>query len=141
MYDIIRCKLKVGKINSSQDGIVHSTKGTSQCISAGHGNTPKIIIDDTTGFKKESRVYEEHTPTLRAGRSGLKTIDDTYRVRKLTPKEVWRLQGFSDEQFHKAEEVCSNTRLYQQAGNSISVPVLEAIFKQMVKFGYLKEKA
>jgi len=142
LFNLVDNKIiKVGKINSSQDGIVHSTKGISQCISAGHGNTPKIIIDDTTGFKKESRVYEDYSPTLKAGRSGLKTIDNEYRIRKLTPNECWKLQGFSDEQFHKAEEVCSNTRLYQQAGNSISVPVLEEIYKQMVKFEYLKRKA
>lgn len=53
------------------------------------------------------------------------------RIRKLTPKECWRLMGFSDEDFRKAEAVCSNSRLYMQAGNSIVVPVLEAIFKNM----------
>lgn len=55
----------------------------------------------------------------------------TYRIRKLTPKECWRLMGWQDEQFHKAEAVNSNTQLYKQAGNGIVVPVLEAIFKQM----------
>jgi DNA (cytosine-5)-methyltransferase 1 len=55
----------------------------------------------------------------------------TYRIRKLTPKECWRLMGWQDEQFHKAEAVNSNTQLYKQAGNGIVVPVLEAIFRQM----------
>ncbi|MFY9378660.1 MAG: DNA cytosine methyltransferase [Acutalibacteraceae bacterium] len=55
-----------------------------------------------------------------------------YRIRKLTPKECWRLMGFTDEDFYKAEEVNSNTQLYKQAGNSIVVKVLEAIFKQML---------
>lgn len=55
-----------------------------------------------------------------------------YRIRKLTPKECWRLMGFTDEDFYKAEEVNSNTQLYKQAGNSIVVDVLEAIFKQML---------
>ena len=54
-----------------------------------------------------------------------------YRIRKLTPKECWRLMGCSDEDFHKAEQVNSNTQLYKQAGNAIVVDVLEAIFKQM----------
>lgn len=53
------------------------------------------------------------------------------RIRKLTPKECWRLMGFSDEDFHKAEKVCSNSQLYKQAGNSIVTPVLEAIFKNL----------
>ena len=54
-----------------------------------------------------------------------------YRIRKLTPKECWRLQGFKDEQFSKAESVCSNSQLYKQAGNSICVPVLEELFKKL----------
>ena len=54
-----------------------------------------------------------------------------YRIRKLTPKECWRLMGCSDEDFKKAEQVNSNSQLYKQAGNAIVVDVLEAIFKQM----------
>ena len=53
------------------------------------------------------------------------------RIRKLTPKECWRLMGFDDEDFHKAEKVCSNSQLYKQAGNSIVVNVLMAIFKEL----------
>ena len=50
------------------------------------------------------------------------------RIRKLTPKETWRLMGFKDADFEKAEKVNSNTQLYKQAGNSIVVDVLEALF-------------
>lgn len=53
------------------------------------------------------------------------------RIRKLTPKECWRLMGFDDSDFEKADAVCSNTQLYKQAGNSIVVPVIEAIYKQL----------
>lgn len=52
------------------------------------------------------------------------------RIRKLTPKEYWRLMGFDDKDFEKAEKVNSNSQLYKQAGNSIVVNVLEQIFKQ-----------
>lgn len=55
-----------------------------------------------------------------------------YRIRKLTPLEVWRLMDFSDEDFHKAESVNSNSQLYKQAGNSICRNVLMAIFGQMM---------
>lgn len=55
-----------------------------------------------------------------------------YRIRKLTPKECWRLMGFRDEQFLKAERVCSNSKLYKQAGNSIVVNVMEEIFKNLI---------
>lgn len=53
------------------------------------------------------------------------------RIRKLTPKECWRLMGFADEDVEKAAKVCSNAQLYKQAGNSIVVNVLMAIFKEL----------
>lgn len=59
---------------------------------------------------------------------------ETYlvRIRKLTPRECWRLMGFTDEVFDKAESAVSSTQLYKQAGNSIVKQVLMAIFSQMV---------
>lgn len=58
--------------------------------------------------------------------------NNKYRIRKLTPKECWRLMGFSDKQFEKAKEAgISNTQLYKQAGNSIVTDVLYYIFKEL----------
>lgn len=73
------------------------------------------------------------TPTI----WGLPTSDsqgvlDNFRIRKLTPKECWRLMGFDDGDFEKAEKVNSNTQLYKQAGNSIVVDVLEAILGELL---------
>lgn len=53
-----------------------------------------------------------------------------YVPRRLTPKETWRLMGVNDEDIEKASQLISNTSLYKQSGNSIAVPVLEAIFKR-----------
>lgn len=50
-----------------------------------------------------------------------------FRIRKLTPRECWRLQGFPDWAFDKAQEVNSNSQLYKQAGNSVTVNVISAI--------------
>jgi site-specific DNA-cytosine methylase len=58
--------------------------------------------------------------------------DDEMRIRKLTPKECFRLMGFDDESFHRAEAVNSNAQLYKQAGNSIVVDVLEELFCMML---------
>ena len=55
------------------------------------------------------------------------------RIRRITPKEAWRFMGFADEDLEKASKVNSNSQLYKQAGNSIVVPVLEAIFKQILE--------
>ena len=57
-------------------------------------------------------------------------------VRKLTPKECWALMGFGEETFNKVEGRFSNTQLYKQAGNTICVPCLEAIFKELFKGEY-----
>jgi DNA (cytosine-5)-methyltransferase 1 len=54
-------------------------------------------------------------------------------VRRLTPRECWRLMGFDDEDFDKAREVNSDTQLYKQAGNSIVVNVLEEILKPLLR--------
>ena len=54
------------------------------------------------------------------------------RIRKLTPLECWRLMGFSDDDFSKAEAVSSVSKLYKQAGNSIVKNVLMAVFGQMI---------
>lgn len=54
-----------------------------------------------------------------------------YRIRKLTPRETWRLMDYKDEDFDKASSVNSNTSLYKQAGNGIVRNVLVAIFGQM----------
>lgn len=59
-------------------------------------------------------------------------VTPQYRIRKLTPKECWRLMGFKDEQFNKAATVCSNSQLYKQAGNSIVVNVMESIFEKLI---------
>ena len=85
--------------------------------------------------------------TTRRGRVGhgvAKTLEcrDTmgtfqnYRIRKLTPKECWRLMGFDDSDFEKAEKVNSNSQLYKQAGNSIVVNVLEGILKNLLENDY-----
>ena len=98
------CKIeKVGQISSdgSQYGTVIDENGLSATLSAG-----------THGYANNC-------------------IHTQYRIRKLTPLECWRLMGFSDEDFHKAEAVNSNTQLYKQAGNSIVVDVLEAIFRNL----------
>ena len=87
-------------------------------------------------------AYDEQNNTLRTdGTVGTLTTDGSspkhnnrvivgesnVRIRRLTPREVWRLQGFPDEYFDKAAAVISDTQLYKAAGNAVSVPVAKAI--------------
>ena len=54
-------------------------------------------------------------------------------IRKLTPLECWRLQGFTDNQFYKAKNAgLSDSQLYKQAGNVVTTKVVEAIGKQLL---------
>jgi DNA-cytosine methyltransferase len=55
------------------------------------------------------------------------------RIRKVTPRESWRLMDFDEEDFNKAEKLNSNTQLYKQAGNSIVVGVIEQIARMMME--------
>ena len=80
---------------------------------------------------KRGRVGHGVSKTL-MGADSMGTIDN-YRIRKLTPKECWRLMGFSDEDFEKAQSAgISNSQLYKQAGNSIVVDVLMAILNNLI---------
>lgn len=81
---------------------------------------------------RRGRVQEsgQVSPTLTScGMDGIVRIESQYRIRKLTPKECFRLMGVRDEDFHKLS--ASNSQLYKQAGNSIVVDVLMAIFENM----------
>ena len=93
-----------------------------------HSELPCIYDDRDKGYGVRAL---DICPTQRANRSGLKTITHDYKIRKLTPLECWRLMGFKDEQFKKAENVNSDSQLYKQAGNSIVVDVLENIFTNL----------
>ena len=82
------------------------------------------LYNQTTNENISQCLTEPHHNTQR--------LFDGYRIRKLTPKECWRLMGFDDDDFEKAEKVNSNTQLYKQAGNSIVVNVLEAILNNLL---------
>ena len=61
-------------------------------------------------------------------------VEENYQIRKLAPRECYRLMGFGDDDFDKAASTGnSNSQLYKQAGNSIVVNVLEEIYKCLIK--------
>lgn len=103
-----------------------------------------ILRSERSGLKvAEPLAYDEQNGYVRkCGTVGTLTTDGSSpkhnnrvieggRIRKLTPKECYRLMGFDDADFHKAEQVNSNSQLYKQAGNSIVVDVLYYIFREM----------
>ena len=100
------------------------------------GRNPENPSDRTAGIPTEQRLEVNSdgicgTLTTVQKDNLLLEYITTYRVRKLTPRECWRLMGFSDEDYEKAAEVNSKTQLYKQSGNSIVKQVLMAIFSQL----------
>lgn len=137
--------------NYNQSGVVYDTDGISPTIRAyqGGGLEPKIRVKEATskGYAeaevgdsvnlshpnsktRQGRVGKQVANTLLTGESQ-GVIEPDFRIRKLTPRECWRLQGFPDWAFDKAQEVNSNSQLYKQAGNSVTVNVIAAIAKEL----------
>jgi site-specific DNA-cytosine methylase len=88
------------------------------------------FVEKDNVFEKSNRVYDEVgiAPTI-TSTSADEKIYNNLQIRKLTPRETWRLMGFDDSDFDKASAIHSNSTLYKQAGNSIVVNVLEHILK------------
>ena len=108
--------------------------------------TKELIKEIESGKYDNGNVYGKHlhqssrfndkpleniSATIKGGNMEAGVINGL-RIRKLTPKECWRLMGFDDNDFDKAEKVNSNTQLYKQAGNSIVVNVLERILENLI---------
>ena len=137
--------------NFNQCGVVYETDGIAPTIRAyqGGGLEPKIRVKEATsqGYAEaqigDSVNLSHPNSKTRRGRAGKKiantlltgesqgVIEPDFRIRKLTPRECWRLQGFPDWAFDKAQEVNSNSQLYKQAGNSVTVNVIAAIAKEL----------
>lgn len=117
------------QINSDVCGTI-----TTGCARTGSGT---FLIG---GMQKNQAVKTDGVSTCLTSSMGqgggyvpMHNYTKDYRVRKLTPKECFRLMGFADEDFAKAEAENSNTQLYKQAGNSIVVDVITHIFANLFK--------
>ena len=114
---------KKGFAEATKKGFAEATIGDSINIAYPNSNT------------RRGRVCEGKANTLSTSPQQAVITEDSnmenIRIRKLTPRECWRLMGFDDEDFDKARAVNSDTQLYKQAGNSIVVNVLEAIMGNM----------
>ena len=129
--------------NHNASRIVDS-QGLAPTVMENHGTQTAVVINDPkviggigekksnggTQYYYQDRIYEGDVANTLASVNPYYKND--LRIRKLTARECWRLMAFSDEDFDKASKVNSNAQLYKQAGNSIVVNVLEAIFKEML---------
>lgn len=89
-----------------------------------------------TGYAGNVWDQESVSPTIMTAQGGNRqplVVDNVkWRIRKLTPKECWRLMSFSDEDCNRASKYVSDSALYKQAGNSIVVSVLISIFSSLL---------
>ena len=128
----------------SQRGRIYDPSGLAPTLNTvgGGGLEAKIVIDGLTRDtqKQKARVFNpsglaasliltatEYKDPLKIAEPG---NTRTVRIRKLTPRECWRLMGFLDEEFDRVHGI-SNSQLYKQAGNSIVVNVLSALLSQL----------
>ena len=134
------------------DNTVWSTGLAGTLTATDYKHVPKVAIKNATktGYTmaeigdgidlaypdsetRQGRVQPQRSNTLTTSDNlGVLVNDEPIRIRKLTPKECWRLQGFTDEQYKKAAAVNSNSQLYKQAGNAVTVNVVEEIGRHIV---------
>ena len=134
-----------------QAGRIYSEKGLSPCLDAMRGGNrqPKIVVKpcltpDRIEKRQNGRRFKEdgeESFTLTAQDKHGVLLDDgrEVRIRRLTPKECFRLQGWTDDYFEKAQFVNSDSQLYKQAGNGVTVTVIQAIAENMEIMKEVKE--
>ena len=141
-----------GKGHNDMNGRVYSDSGLSSSIRANSGGHNEIKIIEVNPIKEtkviggigeknsnngtqwslQDGIYEGDTAISLTNYNPYYQVGSNYRIRKLTPKECFRLQDFDDEDVDKCVAAgISNSQLYKQAGNSIVVACLEAIFREL----------
>ncbi|WP_433959330.1 DNA cytosine methyltransferase [Cytobacillus horneckiae] len=144
--------LVVGNVNPSGNGVngkVYDSKGLSPTLTTNKGEGPKVMIKEATkkGYKVAElgdsinlSVIGSKTRRGRVGKGVANTLDTSCNqgvltrdsdIRKLTPLECFRLQGFPDWAYDRAAAVNSDSQLYKQAGNSVTVNVIYEIAKRL----------
>lgn len=104
----IKAVAKLDVKNLEMHKNVYDTSGVAPCVTANFmkGSATKIMLNTCQGGSRQPKINT-----------------DDYLIRKLTPRECFRLQGFPDELFDKAQAVNSESQLYKQAGNAVTVNV------------------
>lgn len=129
-----------GNWKNPQVGRIYDPDGCSPTLNTcgGGSHEPKILQlgnVNPSGKGMNGNVFSEDglAPTLTTNKGEGNKILTGIRIRKLTPKECFRLMGFDDYSYDAASKVVSNSQLYKQSGNSIVVDVLYYILVELYK--------
>lgn len=146
--------ITIGNVNPSGNGMngnVFDSQGLSPTLTTNKGEGYKVMVREATkqGYAiatpGDSINLEQPNSQTRRGRVGVgvaqtlttscnqATLTNKMRIRKLTPRECFRLQGWSDAYFERAALVNSDSQLYKQAGNGVTVNVVHAIAEKLTK--------
>lgn len=130
--------VNTGNWDNPQRGRIYSPDGCSPALNCcgGGGLEPKIVQVgnvNPSGRGMNGNVFSDEglAPTLTTNKGEGNKILSNLRIRKLTPKECFRLMGFNDSDYDAASKVVSNSQMYKQTGNSIVVDVLYYIFVEL----------
>jgi len=96
-------------------------------------NTPDFTEKD---MNMKNSIGSEDGSMFTVDGSSQHGVTEGTRIRKLTPLECWRLQGFPDSSFEAAEEVNSDTQLYKQAGNAVTVNVIKKLGEEILNVSF-----
>lgn len=137
-------KTKRGRVQHGQSQTIQAASPVIGVVEYKTKNKRVIETAEKSKYREGETAYldvynrtprADVTSTLNAGMDSHQNniIANDFRIRKLTPKECWRLMGFDDEDFDKAKASgVSDSQLYKQAGNSIVVNVLEGILRNLL---------
>lgn len=129
LTELARC------ITARQDSGISNRKGEHSAVLVIVKEITPDEIKELNGIKAE-----ESNTDKTAGVIILSDEEDNQYIayiRKLTPKECWRLQGFTDEQFNKVKAIgMSDSQLYKMAGNAVTVPAVFAISRELKRIFY-----
>lgn len=111
---------------------MHKCNKTNTPLLVGYKTKPKYTQISHPLQSRDYKGVQNWPMAVVAVKPCLLDDGEEIRVRKLTPRECFRLQGFPDSYFEKAAEVCSDSQLYKQAGNSVTVNVIYDIARRFV---------
>ena len=119
-------------ITARQDSGVSNRRGEHSAVLIEEAPRAILTPDRETVRQRGRRVKEPNEPMFTITAQDRHGVWHRGRIRRLMPIECWRLQGFTDEQFHRAEATgLKDSHLYKMAGNAVSVPVITAIGRRL----------
>ena len=121
VFSCENCELALKVKNATKQGYDDAACGDS------------IVLSFPDSETRRGRVGRGEAHTLDTACNQGVAFAGCGRIRRLTPRETWRLQGFSDEMFDRAAAVNSDNQLYRQAGNGVTIPVVYAVGQRIAE--------